>query len=328
MLRLRVDADRAAQLPAQPLAQPQHLLEGRHLEAAVPDACSPGASSGRRSFARRVFSSASVKSVVNHPVTGRPSTQLRRSPGSELGVLGDVGRAADLGLVPGDEHAVLGRDEVGLDEVGAHPGGELVGGQGVLRSVAGGPAVADDERLPLRAGRPVARSARAGAGVGAGRGRGPATQERSWSSAAAANEARTMVMRMRLMAPKPIASTSSGGRPPEGGERSSSGQSGDGDLNPTKATRPTRTPGGPHTPCSTGWPGGPGGRGGLRGRGGYEPTMSESKSITVQRTIDASASEIFDVLSNPKRTSPSTARASSAPTRRPSASSTSATSSG
>ncbi len=29
--------------------------------------------------------------------------------------------------------------------------------------------------------------------------------------------------------------------------------------------------------------------------------MSESKSITVQRTIDASASEIFDVLSNPKR---------------------------
>ena len=29
--------------------------------------------------------------------------------------------------------------------------------------------------------------------------------------------------------------------------------------------------------------------------------MSESKSITVQRTIDAPASEIFDVLSNPKR---------------------------
>jgi hypothetical protein len=33
-----------------------------------------GRTCGNRSFARSVFSSATVKSSVNHPVTGRPST--------------------------------------------------------------------------------------------------------------------------------------------------------------------------------------------------------------------------------------------------------------
>ena len=61
-------------------------------------------------------------------------------------MVGDVGGAADLRLVAGDEHAVLGADEVGLDVVGAELGGEAVGRERVLGAVAGGAAVADDER--------------------------------------------------------------------------------------------------------------------------------------------------------------------------------------
>jgi hypothetical protein len=62
-------------------------------------------------------------------------------------VIRDVRGAADLRLVPADQHPVLGDHDVRLDEVGAHPGGQLVGGQGVFRPVAGGAAVAVDRRL-------------------------------------------------------------------------------------------------------------------------------------------------------------------------------------
>ena len=64
-------------------------------------------------------------------------------------MVGDVGRAGDLRLVAGDEHAVLGDDEVGLDVVGALARRQLVGGERVLRPVAGRAAVADHERLGL-----------------------------------------------------------------------------------------------------------------------------------------------------------------------------------
>ena len=62
-------------------------------------------------------------------------------------MLGDVGGAADLVLVASHEHAVLRRDEVRLDVVGALRDRELVGGQGVLGAVAGGTAVTDQDRL-------------------------------------------------------------------------------------------------------------------------------------------------------------------------------------
>ena len=88
-----------------------------------------------RSLARRALSSASVKSSVNHPVTARPSIVLVRPTSGELRVRRDVGGAADLVLVAGDEHAVLGRDQVGLDIVGAELDGESVGGEGVLGAV-------------------------------------------------------------------------------------------------------------------------------------------------------------------------------------------------
>ena len=85
--------------------------------------------------------------VLGEPARDRPpSIDLRRAPVGELGVGGDVGRAGDLVLVSGDEHAVLVGDEVGLDVVGAHPRAELVGGERVL-----GP-VPDAPRWPMTMG--------------------------------------------------------------------------------------------------------------------------------------------------------------------------------
>jgi hypothetical protein len=51
--------------------------------------------------------------------------------------------------VAGDEDAVLRGDQVRLDVVRAHPGGEGVGRERVLGAVARGTAVADDERRGL-----------------------------------------------------------------------------------------------------------------------------------------------------------------------------------
>ena len=66
--------------------------------------------------------------------------------------IGDVGRAADLVLVPRDQHAVLRRDEVRLDEVGAHLDGEPVALERVLGPMAARAAVADDDRRGRRDG--------------------------------------------------------------------------------------------------------------------------------------------------------------------------------
>ena len=63
------------------------------------------------------------------------------------GRVGHVRGAGDLVLVASDQHAILGGDQVGLDEVGAHVDRELVGGERVLGPVGGRAAVRDDQRL-------------------------------------------------------------------------------------------------------------------------------------------------------------------------------------
>ena len=53
----------------------------------------------------------------------------------------------EVGLVPRDEHAVLGGYEIRLDEVGALGDGGTVSLERVLGQVAGCAAMADDDRL-------------------------------------------------------------------------------------------------------------------------------------------------------------------------------------
>jgi hypothetical protein len=64
VLELRDEADPAVQLAGELVAQVDDLLEGRDRVAAVVDRIAL-AQVGRRSFARSVLSSASVKSSVN-----------------------------------------------------------------------------------------------------------------------------------------------------------------------------------------------------------------------------------------------------------------------
>ena len=58
---------------------------------------------------------------------------------------GGVRRPADLVLVTHHEHAVLRRDDVGLDEIGTHLDGEPVRLERVFGPITGGAAVADND---------------------------------------------------------------------------------------------------------------------------------------------------------------------------------------
>lgn len=69
---------------------------------------------------------------------------------------GDVGGGADLVLVAVDQHAILGQDEVGLDEVRALRHRQAVAAERMLRPLAGRAAISDEQR---RNGRPGGRLA-------------------------------------------------------------------------------------------------------------------------------------------------------------------------
>jgi hypothetical protein len=145
VLGLRVDADVPAQLPGQSLGEIDDLLQGGHLVAAVEDRV-PLAEL-RDAFLGPQRLQLAQREVLGEPAGGRHAVQrLGRPAGGELRAAGHVGGAADLRLVPGDQHAILGDHQIGLDVVRAHPRGQLVGGQGVLRPVAGRAAVSDDQR--------------------------------------------------------------------------------------------------------------------------------------------------------------------------------------
>ena len=87
-------------------------------------------------MARSVLSSLSVKSSVNQPVNLTPSITLVVLRPANSGWSATLVVPPISGLVAGDEHAVLGADEVGLDVVGAELGGEAVGRERVLGAVA------------------------------------------------------------------------------------------------------------------------------------------------------------------------------------------------
>ena len=107
-----------AATPASPAAAPR---PGSAPRTSRRTACCPGRTSGSRSLARSVLSSLE-REVLGEPAGHLAAVDHLRGPAvRELRVVGHVGGAADLVLVPGDQDAVLGRDQVGLDVVGALP---------------------------------------------------------------------------------------------------------------------------------------------------------------------------------------------------------------
>jgi len=153
VLGLGVDADRPPELVGQPLHKVDDLLERRDLvEAVVGGVARPQRGDALLGPQRLQLGQ---REVLGEPAAqGHAVDHLCGLPGGELGVAGDVGRARDLVLVAGHEHPILGRDEVGLDVVGAQAGAELVGGQRVLGPVPDAPrwAITSGSARPLPGG--------------------------------------------------------------------------------------------------------------------------------------------------------------------------------
>jgi hypothetical protein len=145
VLRLRVDADGPA-LPVRPRVlgseQLEQLLERRHLEAAVERR---PAQLGQ-ALARAERLELGEREVLGEPAGDRRAVdRLRGSALRELRAARDVGRSGDLVLVAADEDAVLRRDQVRLDEVGALRDREAIGLERVLGPLAARAAVTDHD---------------------------------------------------------------------------------------------------------------------------------------------------------------------------------------
>ncbi len=140
MLRLGIDANLSSPTLAFALGQVDHLVERGNLELAV-----VGMRAVRQPLARPHRLDLRQREVLSEPAHNRPAVD---DPGllPIREAIRDVGRAAHLVLVTRDQDAVFRRDEIGLDEVGAHLDRKAVGFQRVLRPVPARAAVRDDER--------------------------------------------------------------------------------------------------------------------------------------------------------------------------------------
>jgi len=147
VLRLGVDSDLPAQLLGEPLGQVDHLLERGNLVASVVTRVARAVQRDALLGAQRL--ELRQREVLGPPALDRQAAvdRLAALAVGELRMVGHIGRPRDLVLVTGDQHAVLGRDQVRLHVVGPHASAQLVGRQRVLGAVARGAAVRDHERL-------------------------------------------------------------------------------------------------------------------------------------------------------------------------------------
>ncbi len=143
VLGLDIDAHGAACLRALGTREVQYLRERGDLEAAV---------EGLVAIGQRLDGAQGLD-LGQREIGGEPPLLLHavHHPAGlavrELGTLRHVGRAGDVGLVAGDEHAVPGRHQVRLDEVGAQLDAAAVAFERMVGQVPGGAAVADHQGL-------------------------------------------------------------------------------------------------------------------------------------------------------------------------------------
>ena len=153
VFRLGVDADAAAGRGGAPVGQLDDLVERRDDELAV-----VGVRAKREPFPGAERLQLRQREVLGEPAGDAGAVDgLRRLAVGKL--LGHVGRGADLVLVPRNQRAILRGDDVGLDHVGAHVDRQRIRLEGVLRPMAAGAAVRDDQN-PGRSGGDERRSAR------------------------------------------------------------------------------------------------------------------------------------------------------------------------
>src|SRR5574340_300288 len=144
VLRLRVNGNRAPKPLALGFDQVDHLLQGRNLEFAVVllralGVCGDNAE-GLYFGKREVMSEpAALQFTVYRPVLALAAC--------EFGPTGNVGAYGQIGVMAGDQHAVLGGDQVKLDRIGAKVDCSLIGLEGVFRQVARSTAMGDHQRF-------------------------------------------------------------------------------------------------------------------------------------------------------------------------------------
>ena len=144
VLGFRVHADGAALGQALCLCQIDDLLQGHHLVQAVVLL---------RPLGQRLDRAQGLdlgEREVARPPVGGGGVAIERTgdlAGCEFGVAGNVGGDRKLRVVARDQHAVLGRDDIGLDHIGAQVDGLLIRLERFLGQVTRGAAVRDDERL-------------------------------------------------------------------------------------------------------------------------------------------------------------------------------------
>ena len=119
VLGFRVHPDsRAVAAPACAGRQLQDFIEGRHGELSIEGAV-------LRPQFRQTFPRAQSLEFSQSEIFGKPAAQsftvdgLCALPCCKFGMLRHIGGAADLILVPGNQHAVARHHQVGLDEIGA-----------------------------------------------------------------------------------------------------------------------------------------------------------------------------------------------------------------
>ncbi len=142
---LRVHADQAAPPPRLGENKVEDVVERRDLELPVVEPI-VGSEVGQ-ALPGPQCPELRQSELLDEPSSDLPPCDvLRRAPASELRMGGDVCGGSDLVLVPGDEHTVRREYQVGFHEVCAERDRHPVGLERVLRSVATGPAVGDDDR--------------------------------------------------------------------------------------------------------------------------------------------------------------------------------------
>ena len=143
VLDLGIDADGAPGATALVAGQLQHFLEGGHLVLAVV-ALIPffqGLHGAQRAQLGQ-------REVADEPALFLDAIDRALAlAAGELGMVLHVGGGRDVGLMPHHQHAILGGDQVRLDEVGPAVDGPLIARQRVVRQVTGRTAVPQHQRL-------------------------------------------------------------------------------------------------------------------------------------------------------------------------------------
>ena len=124
----------------QPLGKIEYFIERGNRKLAVVRVRAEG----------QPFACAERLDLGKREVFGEPAGQRLAVDGLRSFAIGkairDVAGRTDFVLVPGDQDAIFRRDEIRLDEVGAHLDGEAVAFERVFRPIAARAAVRNHER--------------------------------------------------------------------------------------------------------------------------------------------------------------------------------------